>query len=168
MPEEGMTDQQVQEALKNRMEQSVRESVLGPDSLTQATEADNEAIMNLSTGDGPFDASGRPTPAEETVDGVQAETVTEEVTETQETEVTPERTKLSTDEMQEMYATGIVNGEEVEYSLDKLLAIAQTQDAASERLDRTKGLERELRSEIDRVKEMQTALTVKPETKPEE
>lgn len=161
-----MSEMTAEEATKQLAAQ-MREKVVGPESMT--TEGDSDAIRTMANDpEASHSAAGFPQPQAEVevAETSQEDSVTEEVTEAPEAEVA-ERTKLSSDEMQEMYATGVVNGEEVEYSLDKLLAIAQTQDAASDRLDRTKGLERELRNEIDRVKDMQTALTAQPETKPE-
>lgn len=166
---EELTQEQATEVLAKQM----REMVRGPDE--RHSPEDEAAVVGMASQDptSKYDASGYPRQVEEEQVAeapVQEETeaVTEEVTEAPEAEeVTPERTKLSPEEMTDLYATGVVNGEEVEYSLDKLLAIAQTQDAASDRLDRSKTLEHELRAEIAKTKEMQNQLTQQPEPKPE-
>jgi len=168
------------EDISAQLAQQMRETVIGPETLVTEgdvavtqTMANDPAASHSAAGfpqepvvAGPEPTPDKPEPPVEPVDDTSG---------TQEPPVEPEpdvevtetdRVKLSEEEMKEMYATGVVNGEEVEYSLDQLLAIAQTQDAVSDRLDRTKQLERELRTLVEDVKSQKTQ-PVTEETKPE-
>ena len=59
-----------------------------------------------------------------------------------------DRVRLTPEELATMYTVGKVNGEEKEYTFQELLNIAQTQDAASDKLSELKALLREARQSV--------------------